>query len=180
MNPTSTVPAVPHTEEQASLAALFLKAGGNWLYFFAIGWLLAALQDFRVDRALTRLLKLTGTNHDIRFQSLDDISAPIRGSTKAVWSRMALAAYQTRPQYARSIRQMGGSIGATPRATGRQSGKRRVHGSGAKKPSSDPDGGDGEPPRHSSSPSFSHCQHHNHNPRITTASRIALIAGGAA
>ncbi|MBU2798002.1 hypothetical protein HFV00_00485 [Acidithiobacillus sp. VAN18-4] len=178
MNHTTTVPAAPHTDERAPLAAFFLKAGVNWLYFFTIGWILAAMHDFRLDHVITRLLRLTGANRDIRFQSLEEISAPIRENTKALWSRMASAAYQTRPQYVRSIRQAGGSHGATPRASGRQSGKRRVHGSGAKKPAADPNGGDGESQRHSSSFPSPRCQHHN-NQRIATRS-IALIAGGAA
>ncbi|MBU2788039.1 hypothetical protein HFQ13_07455, partial [Acidithiobacillus sp. VAN18-1] len=91
MDHTTTVPADPHADERASLAALFLKAVGNWLYFFAIGWFLAAMHDFRLDHAITRLLRLTGANRDIRFQSLEEISAPIRENTKALWSRMASA-----------------------------------------------------------------------------------------
>ena len=70
------------------------------------------------------------------------------------------------------------TVATIPHATGRQSGQRRTprHGGQAKKPSNDPDGGDGEPPR----PSRSFSSSRQHSPHLhIDFTRPLTFAGGA-
>ncbi len=142
---------VSATSRQPSPAALFQQAAMGWLSFYFVWVWSAALNEFRINRALTWVLQSVGIQRDIQCRSLDEISAPIRANSKALWSRAASAFHPARHCYKKFGHFTGIPTAMTSRATGRQSGQRRTHGGGgaAKKASSDdPGGGDGGPPRH--------------------------------
>ena len=167
MNTSNTIPADgKNTSPPSTFRELAIKITLGLLKFFAGGWVLGALNEF-------------GLIHSDRC---DRNNAEIRANSGQLWTRTVAAYHATHFHRgimvpAHSCREHVPASTIMPHAAGRQSGQRRTprHGGQAKKPSNDPDGGDGEPPR----PSRSFSSSRQHTPPFRHSLTHPVVTGGA-
>lgn len=137
MNPSNSVPADSENTSQPSFWALTIEFMFRLLNSYILIATLGPLEEFKI----------------IQSNCCERYNAETRAKGRQLRTLTVEAYHATRfcgiAKPVHPVSPHAPTVATIPHATGRQSGQRRTprRGGQAKKPSNDPDGGDGEPPR---------------------------------